>query len=341
MVRFEEHIPDPASPLRLGSEEALEFEPDFSEGEQEPNPEEHIVEGSVSTDDPVRVYLREMGSVRLLNRQGEIDLARRMERGKLRMRKALTKSPLVWKMSLSWLEELRNSRLRLDDVVELGGADEAVRQEVNRRFGQFIQRHERILEMERKIEATPERYVNLRAKLARKLPRLRVACSQELRAIPFTPDRWKQFRGEIEHAAAEIGRFERELTNPRVKAISLREIKRQIRKQEIAAGATAKEMRHWLQAAKQGAAETESAKAALVEANLRLVVSIAKKIRKPWASPPRFDPGGQHRVDASRREIRLSSRLQILDLCHVVDSSGGDSRYRRSVPHDPDSCSHE
>src|ERR1051326_7965840 len=50
---------------------------------------------SVYSDDPVRVYLREMGSVSLLSRQGEVDLARRIEQGRLRVRRVLSRSPLV------------------------------------------------------------------------------------------------------------------------------------------------------------------------------------------------------------------------------------------------------
>src|SRR3569832_2424166 len=55
----------------------------------------HPVEESIYTDAPVRVYLREMGAVPLLTREGEVNLARRMERGKLRMQKALSRSALV------------------------------------------------------------------------------------------------------------------------------------------------------------------------------------------------------------------------------------------------------
>ena len=53
------------------------------------------MEESIYTDDPVRVYLREMGAVPLLTREGEVDLARRMERGKFRMQKAISRSALV------------------------------------------------------------------------------------------------------------------------------------------------------------------------------------------------------------------------------------------------------
>ena len=77
-----ESITDPAEALLT-----TDFSPqlpgqDFQESDEfGSHPEDHPVEPP-STDDPVRVYLREMGSVRLLNRQGEIELAKRMERGK-------------------------------------------------------------------------------------------------------------------------------------------------------------------------------------------------------------------------------------------------------------------
>src|SRR5689334_9720728 len=76
-------------------DESLELlEPDFPGGEEAAASPEESHESAL-TDDPVRVYLREMGSVSLLSRQREIDLAQRIERGKLRMRKALSRSPLI------------------------------------------------------------------------------------------------------------------------------------------------------------------------------------------------------------------------------------------------------
>jgi RNA polymerase primary sigma factor len=84
--------------------------------------------------------------------------------------------------------------------------------------------------------------------------------------IPFLPLQWKAFREAVEQAVEEIGRLEREPHG-----------KRQIRERETAAGASAAQMRRWLKAVRRGEAETAAAKAALVEANLRLVVSIAKK----------------------------------------------------------------
>lgn len=67
------------------------------------------VEESIYTDDPVRVYLREMGAVPLLTREGEVDLARKMERGKIKMQKAITRSALVQNQVLEIAEMIRTN----------------------------------------------------------------------------------------------------------------------------------------------------------------------------------------------------------------------------------------
>jgi len=238
-------------------------------------------EKSLWTDDPVRVYLREMGSVRLLNRQGEIDLARRMERGTTRLRKALSRSPLVWRIVLTLHEDVRKGSSRLADFVEVGGADEDAREQASnqalRQLARFARAYKGLSELEQKIAATPERHVNLREKLERQLPRLQVKCSQEMRKIAFHPAQWKRFRSLLEHEMEEFNRLERELDKAQGKPGMARGLKRDIRDREVSAGATACQMRRWLRTARHAAAEAETAKSALVEANLRLVVSIAKK----------------------------------------------------------------
>src|SRR5216683_532614 len=130
MEQFEEHVIDPAAAHGIGVDESPDFlEANLRETDEfEPNPDDRGAE-SPFTDDPVRVYLREMGSVSLLNRQGEIDLARRMERGKLRMRKALSRSPLVRQSVLSLYGDVRGDKVRLEDFVEIGGRDDAARED--------------------------------------------------------------------------------------------------------------------------------------------------------------------------------------------------------------------
>ena len=77
-------------------------------------------EESIYTDDPVRVYLREMGAVPLLTREGEVNLARRMERGKLRMLKAISRSAVVQNRVIEFTDLLKKAEIDLDNLVDLG-----------------------------------------------------------------------------------------------------------------------------------------------------------------------------------------------------------------------------
>lgn len=277
--QYEEHLTDRATTLGIGADEWPEFlNSDFHEGDEATSIHEDRSAESSSTDDLVRVYLREMGSVRLLNRQGEIDLAQRMERGKLRMCKALSRSPLVWQRVLAMYEDALQAKVRLEDFVELGADKREDRQlELTRRLAQFARLHSDLVKLERKLEVTPKRHLHVRAKLIGKIRRLQVKCSQETRSTPFHPAQWKQFRAVIERAVEEITRLERELNKLPKRSASIREINRKIHEREVGAGASASQMRHWLSGARKGDMETEAAKSELVQANLRLVVSVAKK----------------------------------------------------------------
>src|SRR5580692_292858 len=109
-----------------------EESPDFLESEIPENEEVGVGHDPSSTDDPVRVYLREMGSIRLLSRQGEIALARRMERGKLKVEKALSRSPLVWRAALAAFNETRQGLAPLEELVVAASAK--ARNELTLRF---------------------------------------------------------------------------------------------------------------------------------------------------------------------------------------------------------------
>jgi len=131
--------------------------------------------------------------------------------------------------------------------------------------------------LEQKIKSTPERYGNVRAKLMRQVSRLKVQCSCELRSIPFLEAQWQEFRAEINNAFDQIMRLEQQLTQNQGNPGLARQLKREIREREAAAGATAAQMHRWLKRVRQGEAEAGAAKGALIEANLRLVVAVAKK----------------------------------------------------------------
>src|ERR1700730_490770 len=119
MELFEEHTMDSATSLVF--DDSLEFLDPNLQGPEEAAASPEEPHESNLTDDPVRAYLREMGSVSLLSRQREIDLAQRIERGKLRMQKALSRSPLIRRKVLAIQEEVGKGQARLDDFFEIGG----------------------------------------------------------------------------------------------------------------------------------------------------------------------------------------------------------------------------
>jgi RNA polymerase primary sigma factor len=248
------------------------------------------VEESIYTDDPVRVYLREMGSVPLLTREGEVTLARKMERGKLRMQKAISRSPLIQGMVLEFAELIRKGAEDVDSYVDFGPSDieEGSAADVKRRaemaelFFAYQAADKKLRQTEEKYAAVPAANKKLRKKWAGKVARAMVELSRTLRAIPFNLARWKEFVRAIEATADEMALLESEVhkLESRTSASAqarLKELKRDLKKKEAEAGAPLPHLRHSLTIIRQGEVEAERAKKDLVEANLRLVVSVAKK----------------------------------------------------------------
>lgn len=91
-----------------------------AEDAEEEEPAGNVDEASLGrTDDPVRMYLREMGSVELLSREGEIAIAKRIEAGRDMMIGGLCESPLTFKAIISWHDQLKAGRMLLRDIIDL------------------------------------------------------------------------------------------------------------------------------------------------------------------------------------------------------------------------------
>ncbi|MEO1249476.1 MAG: RNA polymerase sigma factor RpoD, partial [Pseudomonadota bacterium] len=104
----------------IENEENEEEQPQEAEKETESRASGNLDDDDVGrTDDPVRMYLREMGSVELLSREGEIAIAKRIEAGREMMIGGICESPLTMEAIIDWLDSLREERILLRDVIDL------------------------------------------------------------------------------------------------------------------------------------------------------------------------------------------------------------------------------
>jgi len=288
---FDDQFAVEEAPEALGlafDEEPNFFPPESAEEEEDDGQPQQ--EESIYTDDPVRVYLREMGAVPLLTREGEVTLARKMERGKVRAHKALSRSPLVHQMVVSLMEEVKRGQTDLDEMVDLGvdieegtAAQERKAKVVLEQFNQVFQLEKKLGPMFDKYEAAPAINKKLKRKALGKYNRARIDLSIGIRAIPWNIHRWKQFTKSLEHAVEEMNHLSMEVEKleagkqtPTIQT-RVRELKREVKKREQIAAASIAELRISLHNIRNGESEAERAKKDLVEANLRLVVSVAKK----------------------------------------------------------------
>jgi len=145
------------------------------------------------TNDPVRMYLREMGTVPLLTREGEVTIAKRIERGQLQVLKIISRSPIILKEILAIGADLRAGNRSIKEIVVFDD-EELTEEKIENKTRQtlkIIDKIERLYEganqQAAKLERTPrsKKRVYLRARMT--LGRSRVEMSQLLRSIKFTP----------------------------------------------------------------------------------------------------------------------------------------------------------
>ena len=258
-----------------------------------------VSEFSEKTNDPVRMYLREMGTVPLLTREGEIELARRIERGQKGVRKALSRSALVIREILRTGFEIESDAMPIRDVVavpELVANDESLavpKEEFLRAVQEIARAYRKSQQFRQKLQAVsrgmkPKQHRTLRYSLARTL----VKMSRTFRQIQFNSLFQRHLTDLVRRAVEEFRPVEREIAliqrqleeHAHDGARGLRDLRKgsrqaaqRLQQLEEESGASATDLRRTLQIIERGELETETSKKQLIEANLRLVVSIAKR----------------------------------------------------------------
>jgi RNA polymerase primary sigma factor len=249
------------------------------------------------TKDPVRMYLREMGSVPLLTREGEVAIAKRIERGQMVVFKTISRSPIVIKELLAVGEELRKDTRSIKEIVEFDEeklTDERIESKTRqalRVIDKIEKLHQTAFKQAAKLENTAKskKGAYLRAKYA--LARTRIQVSQLVRSIDFQPLEKKRLIDKIRHTVERLHSFEREVDRLERRGAAKGETARAARKElrlrrselkqiGISSEIGFTEFKRTLQHILCGKAEAEQAEKELTEANLRLVASIAKKYTK-------------------------------------------------------------
>jgi RNA polymerase primary sigma factor len=288
----------------VDSDKAYRGDKDFDRDGSEDGPELDLTPGALDkTNDPVRMYLREMGTVPLLTREGEVAIAKRIERGKLAVIKSISRTPTIAKRILLMGDQLRAGERTIRELVIF--SDEEITDEV-------IQ--ERAVEVLGQIEAVRKargNYQKLNEKLElvpkkdkRKYRRARiksmrgwVEVSRRIRDIEFTETVKRRLVDEVKDAVDAVQKVQREADgldrhlNPRIKTKApklkeeekkalqkrLKDLRTHVKQMIDDLEETPDRLRRTIEVIQRGEAQAEQAKKELVEANLRLVVSIAKK----------------------------------------------------------------
>ena len=278
--------------LEVGQRPEVELLPDLLAEEPEAALKADPLDKSA---DPVRTYLREMGVVPLLTREREVSIAKRMERGQLLVLKTISRSPIVLTALLKVGEDLRSGARSIKEIIHFDD-EELTPEQVEsktRATLRIIGKIEKLYDLELRQAAHLDGVDKLRP-----LPRLRarirfarsrVAMSQLVRGINFKEREKRRLIELVRHAVQQLcglerecARLERRIKNTRSESAG--ELRKELRSRrallrgiEESSRTDAVNLKRALLLIQRGEHDAGVAKSELTEANLRLVVSIAKK----------------------------------------------------------------
>jgi len=252
------------------------------------------------TNDPVRMYLREMGTVPLLTREGEVEIAKRIERGQLRVLKAISRSPIVIREIIALGEDLKRGVRNVKEVVVFD-EEELTEEVVQTRVKATVVRIDLLIKHQKKIQAIEEKAASPAAAASKTkvkdqrhakwlIAREKVLISRIVRELKYTALERKRLLDKVNKTVDTMRTLERQIRSldQKFDASKSEELKKEYRRQqkncrvdlekiEGDAGVSIVELKRTQREMIQGDMDAEQAKRELIEANLRLVVSIAKK----------------------------------------------------------------
>jgi RNA polymerase primary sigma factor len=289
-------------------------------GEEESEEETEFEAGVLGrTSDPVRMYLREMGQVSLLTREGEVEIAKRIEDGEAQVTRVIMKTPIAFKEIIALGEKLEKELISVAEITkeyeeeEGHEAEERQRRRIGDLVGQIKTKNENFLELRQELSTAAQAEKGPLEEQSRELKAQIGELMREIRLKDFQVDkivdRLKELARQVKKGMSEIDDCEKELSQPHrelkrllrrmrksdedARQISqeldvpidtllvvekrLKSAQRKFKRVEEESGFAPEELLESLKEVQKGEWRAKAAKSELVEANLRLVVSIAKK----------------------------------------------------------------
>jgi len=241
-------------------------------------------QGLERTTDPVKLYLREMGNISLLTREGEIAIAREIERGEKSIVKALSKTRIVLNAVLNLEEKIKADAMVLTEVFEIT-EDDVAEGKLEEKKRQVLAKIKKIKDLSRKLDKIP---ATKRATMTRS--RIIVRMSAQIRDLNLRSSQKERVIELLRHRLHVINEleerrddFETSLGKARKKMdaedlkLKLKDVQKLLRGYQKEIGLDPANLRKIIRAITTGKKISDQAKKELVAANLRLVVSIAKK----------------------------------------------------------------
>jgi RNA polymerase primary sigma factor len=262
------------------------------------------------TNDPVRMYLREMGTVKLLDRQGEVDIAKRIEKGERKVYKALSQNQIILEEILKIYESAKKDTRVIKEMIDLAmpeddgtiatvdeNGEPKMPAATANKIADIMVVFEKVAKTDKKIKdgkaklLEPKKLSERVLKTTqRAVERLEAELTDELRQIDFTPqtrnrmiNKLKDIDSELSQSASMIRKDEAALKREKDKTrrdFYRRRLQKYLDKLgelETFYGTSHTELRTTIRDIRAGEEEADQAKQELIVANLRLVVSIAKK----------------------------------------------------------------
>ena len=263
------------------------------------------------TNDPVRMYLREMGTVKLLDRQGEVDIAKRIEKGERRVYKALSQNRIILEEILKIYEAAKKDTRVIKEMIDLAVQDDAPTEAPEpgepgdpklaastiNKINEIMVIFERIFKLDKKIKDVKAKLVDHKkmsqrslAQTMKQLEKLELELANEMRLVDFHPatrnrmiNKLRDIDVELSQSAQMIRKDEAALKREKDKTRRdfyrrrLQKYQEKLAELEVFYGTTHEELKKTIREIRSGEEEADQAKQELIVANLRLVVSIAKK----------------------------------------------------------------